>query len=97
MYDAYRYMGILPEDFLRMTPREFAIIADAENERKSDEMELSSIKTIWNRQAYHAKRLKASDLFDRDKMSGNKEKDIEDLAVKAQQDMEWLNNVKFSD
>jgi len=97
MFDAYRYMGMMPDEFLRLTPREFTIIAEAENERKNDEMELASLKTMWQRQAYHAKRLKASDLFDRNKMKRKSYDDIEDKAEKSKQDMEWLNRFRFSD
>lgn len=64
-YDAWRYLKIGPRDVDFMTHRELYVLLRAQNEATYDEYEHMAYGAMMNRQAYHAKSLKFSDLFKR--------------------------------
>lgn len=67
-----------PRDVDVITHRELAILMKAETESAFDNYEDMSMAALMNRQAYHAKKLKATDLFKRpvdDVEAKNRQKD----------------------
>ena len=65
IFDGWRYLGLDSSQILSKTPREFSILMAAHTERIYDEYERLATQAIWNRSAYHAKKLKYTDLFKR--------------------------------
>lgn len=47
-----------------LSPREFHLLMEAENKRRIDDYSRQATFAMWNRAAYHAKKLKQKDLFD---------------------------------
>lgn len=85
---------------MKLTPREFQNMMIARNEQYLDELQTYSMFALMMRTAYHynpKKTLKPKDLFDRDKMvtDEQKKKSIENRAKKAEEDMEFLQNLNF--
>jgi len=62
----------------------------AQGERQADEYERMANEAMMMRQAYHAKRLKASDLFKRRSESETKTADLADMKEKTARTNEWL-------
>lgn len=63
----------------------------AENERRFDEYELMATQAMWNRAAYHAKRLKKSNLFKRPKDGEQVDpKTIEERRREVDEMNDWL-------
>lgn len=63
----------------------------AENERRFDEYELMATQAMWNRAAYHAKRLKKSNLFKRQKDGEQVDpKTIEERRKEVDEMNDWL-------
>ncbi|MEK3887251.1 hypothetical protein [Bacillus sp. FSL K6-3431] len=62
----------------------------AQTERKHDEYERMTHEAFMMRQAYHAKRLKPSDLFKRPIDEGVAKSKSVDLQEKAENATEWL-------
>ncbi len=63
----------------------------AENERRFDEYELMATQAMWNRAAYHAKRLKKSNLFKRPKAGEQVDpKTIEERRKEVDEMNDWL-------
>lgn len=86
---------------MNLSPREFQNMMTGRNEQYMDELQTYSIFALMMRTAYHyspKKTLKPKDLFDRDKMvtDDQKKKSIEERAKKAEEDMEFLQNLNFS-
>ncbi len=63
----------------------------ADDERRYDEMERMARQALMNRQAYHAKRLKESDLFRRPTEFQKAVRTVEDLEREEKETMEWLS------
>lgn len=57
----------------------------AENERRWDDYDVLATFVMWNRAAYHAKRLKKSQLFKRPKNVGEMQKRQESLEEMRQE------------
>ncbi|HET6528952.1 MAG TPA: phage tail assembly chaperone [Balneolaceae bacterium] len=91
---AYRYLDLRPEETMRMTPKEFHLLMDAKQEKVYDEMEMMALEAMMMRAAYHAKKLKQYELFDRQKVE-QKHKDPEDMKEKLHRQQEWLNSLKI--
>jgi hypothetical protein len=63
----------------------------AENERRFDEYELLATQAMWNRAAYHARRLKKSNLFKRPKDGEQIDpKTIEERRKEVDEMNDWL-------
>lgn len=58
-------MSLKPSEVLSLTPREFTILMKAQQERQYDVYERMATEAMFVRQAYHAKKLKPSELFKR--------------------------------
>lgn len=85
---------------MNLSPREFQNMMSGRNEQYMDELQTYSIFALMIRTAYHynpKKTLKPKDLFDRDKMitEEEKKKSIETRAKKAEEDMQFLQNLNF--
>src|SRR5690625_4122585 len=65
MFDARRYLGINPNEFKQLTPREFSVLMAAETERTYDKYELMATKPMMMRAAYHKEKLRKKDLCKR--------------------------------
>src|SRR5690625_7031586 len=65
IFDGWRYLGLDSAKVLSLTPREFTIMMAANVERTYDEYEKMAVQALMNRQGYHAKKLKKSQLFKR--------------------------------
>ncbi|PEU05248.1 hypothetical protein CN527_02490 [Bacillus cereus] len=83
-----------------MSPREFQNMMTGRNEQYLDELQTYSIFALMMRSVYHSnpkKTMKPKDLFDRTKMvtDEQKKKYIEDLAKKAEENMQFLQNLNF--
>lgn len=76
---------------LSMTPRELSIMLAAQRERQYDEMELMAIRAMMNRQAYHAKRLKQTDLFRRPVDEETAKSRADEIQERTEKRMEWLS------
>ena len=76
---------------LSMTPRELSIMLAAQRERQYDEMELMAIQAMMIRQAYHAKRLKQSDLFRRPVDEEKARSKADEIQERTKKRMEWLS------
>lgn len=85
---------------MNLSPREFQNMMTGRNEKYFDELQMYSMFALMMRTAYHynpKKRLKPTDLFDREKMISDeqKKKTIEQRAKKAEEDMKFLQNLNF--
>ena len=91
IFDGRRYLDLTASEVLSLTPREFTIEMRAQGERRSDEYERMADAALMARQAYHAKRLKRSDLFKRPVDVGEAEAKSEELVDKAEHATEWMS------
>ncbi|MBO1583122.1 hypothetical protein [Bacillus sp. XF8] len=85
---------------MNLSPREFQNMMIGRNEQYLDELQTYSIFALMMRTSYHCnpkKTLKPKDLFDRDKLvtDEQRKKSIEERAKKAEEDMEYLQNLNF--
>lgn len=76
---------------MSLSPRELSILLEAQQERHYDEMERMAIQAMMNRHAYHAKRLKQTQLFKRPTEFKESIRTIEDLEREEKETMEWLS------
>lgn len=86
---------------MELTPREFENMMIGRNEQHLDELQTSSVFALMMRVAYHhdpKKKLKPSDLFDRNKLNGENNQDltIEEKMQKAQEHMQFLQTLNFN-
>lgn len=65
----------------------------AQQERQYDEYEHMSLNAMMIRQAYHAEKLKPSDLFKRDSASKNRKSDATDKKESIRKQQEWLDGL----
>lgn len=65
MFDARRYLGINPNEFKQLTPREFSVLMAAETEHIYDKYDLMATEAMMMRAAYHKEKLRKKDLFKR--------------------------------
>jgi len=79
---------------MRMTPKEFAILMSANVERIYDEYERMTMFAMMNRQAYHAKKLKPSDMFKRPNDDKNTNRTAEDVKERQNNIMKKLSKYK---
>src|SRR5690625_429931 len=63
--DGWRYLGVDSARVLSLTAREFTIMMAANVERTYDDYEKMAVQALMNRQGYHSKKLKKSQLFKR--------------------------------
>jgi len=75
---------------LSKTPREFSILMSAQIERTYDEYERFAAQAMMNRQAYHAKKLKQSQLFKRPAGEVGTDKTVEDVRDRQESIMNRL-------
>ncbi|MCG7345306.1 hypothetical protein MHZ92_14295 [Sporosarcina sp. ACRSL] len=75
---------------LSYTPREFTIMIRAQAGRNEDEYERMAHAAMMNRQAYHAKKLKFSDLFKRPSDKVADKTKLKTLKEKTREANEWL-------
>lgn len=80
-----------PAEVYSLTPRELTILMRAEQERRYDDYERMTTGALMNRQAYHAKSLKPSDLFKRPLDTELAKKKAEELIEKTRHTSEWLS------
>lgn len=80
-----------PAEVYSLTPRELTILMRAETERRYDSYERMSTGALMNRQAYHAKSLKPSDLFKRPTDTELAKKKTEALLEQTRHASEWLS------
>ncbi|EOQ15437.1 hypothetical protein KQ3_05906 [Bacillus cereus B5-2] len=85
---------------MNLSPREFQNMMTGQREKQLDELQAFSMFALMMRTAYHydtKKTLYAKDLFDRTKVVTGEEarKTIEDKAKKAEENMEFLQNLNF--
>lgn len=98
IYDGWRYLRLDSPAVLSKTPREFSILMSAQVERQYDTYERMANEAMMMRQAYHAKKLKTSQLFKRPVDEEKASKEAEDMHMKAESTMEWLSQFEqFSD
>lgn len=83
-----------PADIWELTPREFSLLLQGEQERKYDEYERESHVAIMRESAHRAKRPKASDLFKRPE-AGTSEESLKKKADQAKHAEEWLAQFQF--
>ncbi|PEN21903.1 hypothetical protein CN630_32050, partial [Bacillus wiedmannii] len=65
--DGFRYLGLLPNEVMNLTPREFQNMMTGRNEQYLDELQTYSIFALMMRSVYHSnpkKIMKPKDLFD---------------------------------
>lgn len=85
---------------MNLSPREFQNMMTGQKEKQLDELQAFSMFALMMRTAYHydtKKKLKAKDLFDRSKVVTEEEtrKTIEDKVKKAEENMEFLQNLNL--
>ncbi|EJV56011.1 hypothetical protein IEO_05512 [Bacillus wiedmannii] len=85
---------------MNLSPREFQNMMTGQKEKQLDELQAFSMFALMMRTAYHydtKKTLKAKDLFDRSKVVTEEEtrKTIEDKVKKAEENMEFLQNLNL--
>src|SRR5690625_5798061 len=61
MFDARRYLGINPNEFKQLTPREFSVLMAAETERTYVKYELMATEAMMMRAAYHKEKLRSEE------------------------------------
>ncbi|WP_412677720.1 phage tail assembly chaperone [Bacillus swezeyi] len=92
----WRFLGKEPDEIRRLTPREFYVLLEAENERKYDRLEEYAISAMMNAKANNSKkRVKLSDLFKRPEQENAATKKVEDLYEKQKQASEWLSQFEI--
>ena len=74
-----------------ITPRQFSILMSAHVERIYDEMERKANEAMMIRAAYHAKKLRQSDLFRRPAAGAKSEKTAEDVEGRQREIIERLS------
>ena len=94
IYDGYRYLGLDSSQVLSKTPREFLIMMDAYVERTYDELDRLATQAMMMRQAYHAKKLKHTDLFKRPSSDVSTQVTAEDIRKKQEDTLKWLAQFK---
>lgn len=99
--DGFRYLGLTADKSMNLSPREYQNMMIGRNEQYLDQLQMYSIYTIMMRVAYHhdpKKKLKPTDLFNRDKLNdtNNKELSIEEKLKKAEDDMKLLQNLDLN-
>lgn len=93
IFDGWHHLGIDSEIILSKTPREFSIMMSANVERVYDEYELRAVEAMMTRSAYHAKKLKQSDLFKRPTDEEEAKKKAEESHDKKKVVMDWMSNI----
>ncbi|EOP60959.1 hypothetical protein IKQ_06190 [Bacillus cereus VDM053] len=98
--DGFRYLNLLPSEVMELTPREFDNMMIGRNEQHLDELQTYSVFAIMMRSSYHhdpKKKLKPTDLFNRDKLNDDEKHSltIEEKKQKVEEDMKFLQNLDF--
>lgn len=98
--DGFRYLGLTADKSMNLSPREYQNMMIGRNEQYLDQLQTYSIYALMMRVAYHhdpKKQLKPTDLFNRNKLSGEngKELSIEEKMKKAEENMKFLQNLDF--
>lgn len=65
----------------------------SQQERQYDEYEHMALLAMMMRQAYHAEKLKPSDLFKRDSTSKNGKRDATDKKTDMRRQQDWLDGL----
>lgn len=86
--DGWRFLELKPDEVYALTPREFSVLLNAQQERRYDELEREAHVSIMRESAHRSKRPKASDIFRRPKPG--EEKRLEKKAEQAKEAAEWL-------
>lgn len=86
-------MRLTPDQIESYTPREFTILMRSQQERQYDEYEHMTLNAMMIRQAYHAEKLKPSDLFKRDSASKNRKSDATDKKADMRKQQDWLDGL----
>lgn len=95
--EGWRYLKLKPAEVLSLTPREFTILMRAETESRHDDYERMTTEAMFVRQAYHAKKLKPSDLFKRpDGSKRDKRMTREELREYTEQQQAVLAQFSFA-
>ncbi len=90
IFDGRRHLGLTAPQVLSLTPREFAIEMRAHTESVYDEYERMSTEAMMMRAAYHAKKLKQSQLFKRPTNADVAKDKSEDMRERSEEVMKWL-------
>lgn len=61
----WQYLGMAPEEVMKLTPREFTLLLNAQRERTYDELESEAVIAVMHRVATNKERLKMSDVYER--------------------------------
>lgn len=61
--DAFRYLGILPDQFYSLTPREYANLLKGREGQLHDQLHTMAIQALMHRKAMNKKHLKFTDLI----------------------------------
>ena len=94
--EGWRYLKLKPDEVESLTPRELTILMRAEQESRLDGYERMASHSMMIRQAYHAKKLKYSDLFKRPTDVSKAQKKAEDLLEQNRRASEWLSQFNFA-
>lgn len=90
IFDARRYLGMSSAETLSLTPRELAIEMRAYTEYVYDEYERMASQAMMTRAAYHAKKLKPSQLFKRPVDGSSVKNRAEHVRKRTEETMKWL-------
>lgn len=91
VFDGRRYLNVGTHYILSLTPRELMIETAANVERLYDESERMAMSAMMTRQAYHAKKLKHSDLFKRPVADEVANKKAKESHKRTEEITEWLS------
>jgi len=98
--DGYRYLDLKPEEVLHLTHKEFFLMMEQYVEKQYDHMEMMSLQAMFMRVAHHSdkKNLKATDLFDREKLKRmENQPSEEELQEKYKRQQEILDNITIKE
>lgn len=90
--EGWRFLRLTPDQVESYTPREFTILMRAEQESIADGYEKMAYQAMMTRSAYHAKKLKHSDLYNRDS-TANPKRDFEEVKADMRKQQDWLDGL----
>ena len=91
IFDGRRYLGLSAPQTLSLTPRELAIEMRAYTESFYDSYEKKAQQAMMVRAAYHAKKLKATDLFRRPVDEAAAKSRAEEMRERSDYAMRWIS------
>ncbi|WFP01572.1 phage tail assembly chaperone [Bacillus subtilis] len=90
--DAWRYLSLKPDEVYALTPREYYLLIQAQQDKKFDQYDdLASLAMMIGKVRSAKKSIKQSDLFKRPKTADDEANIPQEVIAKQQQASEWLS------